>query len=246
MKHFYDTIGLNYSNLRKPDPRIAALLESKLGDAQTIVNIGAGTGSYEPKNKHVIAVEPSSIMIAQRPTNSAPVTQCSAEDLPFSDNQFDLSLAILTIHHWQDQLQGLNEMKRVSKRQLIFTWNPLNPGFWLTQNYFPEILSIDKSIFPRLSSIEKVLGSLNVHPVPIPADCSDGFGCAYWNRPEAYLSDKVRLAISTFNKINKVEEGVTQLRQDIKNGTWDRNYGHLRQLEEFDLGYVLLSSTDKL
>lgn len=240
----YDKIGANYSSFRKPDARIASAITEQLGDARTVLNIGAGTGSYEPKDRKVIAVEPSSVMISQRPKDSAPVIQAYAEKLPFDDDQFDVALASLTIHHWDNVVKGLTEMKRVSRRQLIFTWDPLNAGFWLTQDYFPEILLIDKATFPQLSLIETVIGGLYKQSIHIPEDCSDGFGCAYWSRPEAYLSQEVRFAISTFNKILNVQDGIAKLRKDIESGAWDANYGYLRNLKSLDLGYVLLSSID--
>lgn len=236
----YDHIGTNYSDLRKPDHRIEKSIWKEIGEAVSILNIGAGAGSYEPKDRQVKAVEPSSTMIAQRPRDAAPVIQASAEDLPFGDKEFDLAMALLTIHHWKDFEQGLSEMKRVSHRQLIFTWNPNHPGFWLTQDYFPEILAIDQSIFPPFGEIEKILGPLKRIPVPIPQDCIDGFGCAYWRRPEAYLLPEVRQAISTFAKIKETETGVRKLQADLESGAWERRYGHLRKMEELDLGYTLL------
>lgn len=244
MEALYDSIGSNYAKLRKPDQRIAAAIEHKLNDAKTILNIGAGTGSYEPTNREVTALEPSSVMIAQRSIRAASVIQANAENLPFSDKSFDISLAILSIHHWKDQIKGLCEMKRVSRRQLLFTWNPLHPGFWLTQIYFPEILAIDKSIFPKFSLIERILGPLVIEHGPIPADCTDGFGSAYWNRPEAYLSHEVRSAMSSFNKITQLKEGIAKLKQDIECGEWDRKYGHLRQRNELDVGFAILTSTN--
>lgn len=174
----YDQIGLNYSRLRKPDPRIQAAIDEEIGHARTILNVGSGAGSYEPREREVTAVEPSSTMIAQRPINSAPVIQAKAEELPFGDKEFDLAMATLTIHHWEDLEKGLAEMKRVSRRQLIFTWDPNHPGFWLTQNYFLEILAIDQAIFPAFEDIEKHLGPMKRVDVPIPHDCTDGFGCA--------------------------------------------------------------------
>lgn len=238
-KPLYDRIGINYGQLRKPDKRLQTAIEKAIGDAQTILNIGAGTGSYEPRGKEVTAVEPSSTMITQRASDAAPVVQASAENLPFGNKEFDLAMAILTIHHWGDLGKGLAEMKRVSQRQLIFTWDPCHPGFWLTRDYFPEILAIDQAIFPSFEEMKKHLGSLKRIPVPIPHDCTDGFGCAYWRRPEAYLQPRVRQAISTFSKIKLTEEGVNRLRSDLETGIWEEQYGELRQKKVLDLGYTI-------
>jgi SAM-dependent methyltransferase len=244
VKAYYDTIGLNYAQLRKPDQRIAAMIEGKIGDARTIINVGAGTGSYEPKGRNVVAVEPSKVMIDQRPVDSAPVTQASAEDLPFQDKCFDVSLAILTVHHWTDLSKGLSEMKRVSEKQIIFTWDPSHAGFWLTQFYFPEILEIDKTCFPSFNYLEGILGPLEIETVAIPKDCTDGFGSAYWSRPEAYLSEEVRRSISTFNKLKDVHKGLKKLEDDLKTGRWDQQFGHLREMESLDLGLNILTSSN--
>ena len=236
----YDRIGTNYRQLRIPDQHVQSAIEKAIGDAQSILNIGAGTGSYEPQGRKVTAVEPSSIMIAQRPPHAAPVVQASAEDLPFGNEEFDLAMAVLTIHHWQDLGKGLAEMKRVSHRQLIFTWDPCHPGFWLTRDYFPEILAIDQAIFPSFEEIEKQLGAMKRVNIPIPHDCTDGFGCAYWRRPEAYLQPRVRQAISTFSKIKHTEKGVNRLRSDLETNIWEEQYGELLRKNALDLGYTLL------
>ncbi|MGB6037920.1 MAG: class I SAM-dependent methyltransferase [Cryomorphaceae bacterium] len=236
----YDRIGINYSDLRKPDHRIEKSIWKEIGEAVRILNIGAGAGSYEPKDPQVTAVEPSATMIAQRPRDAAPVIQASAEELPFGDKEFDLAMAFLTVHHWGNLEEGLFEMRRVSRRQLIFTWDPTHPGFWLTQDYFPEILAIDQAIFPPFGEIEKILGPLKRIPVSIPQDCTDGFGCAYWQRPEAYLLPEVRQAISTFAKIKETETGVRTLQTDLDSGDWEARYGHLRKYDSLDLGYTLL------
>jgi SAM-dependent methyltransferase len=238
----YDQIGNEYSKLRIPDKRIESLIHNEIGSCQNIINIGAGSGSYEPKNYNIVAVEPSKIMISQRPIGSAPVIQAYAEYLPFSDKQFDLAMALLTIHHWEDLEKGLMEMKRVSKRQLIFTWDPTFTGFWLTKDYFPEILKIDKKIFPQINFIESVLGPLKRQIVEIPHNCTDGFGSAYWRRPKAYLNPNVRAAISTFHKITNVESGLSRLRDDIESGKWEAQNGHLLELESLDLGFLILSN----
>ncbi|WP_026947104.1 class I SAM-dependent methyltransferase [Algoriphagus marincola] len=240
----YNRIGINYSDYRKPDKRIAEMIEKEIGNSISAVNIGAGTGLYEPKFLDLIAVEPSEIMINQRSSEAAPVIKASAEKLPFNDLQFDISLALLTVHHWRDLKLGLSEMKRVSNRQLIFTLDPEFPGFWMNQRYFPEIKQIDSRIFPGFHEIEEALGPMERVSVPIPSDCSDGFGSAYWARPEAYLSEDVRLVMSSFNKISKkkLKQGIDLLSKEIADGTWDRMFGHLRNMKKLDLGFYILSN----
>lgn len=240
--NLYDKIGAEYSQSRKADPRIKSIIHGELRGAKTIINIGAGTGSYEPEDANVLAIEPSNLMISQRPKHAAVAIQASAESLAYPNNAFDLAMALLSIHHWSDVNQGLKEMKRVSKRQIIFTWDPEHAGFWLTQDYFPEILNIDKKIFPRLDHIQAVLGPLKLTSIPIPHDCTDCFGSAFWRRPKAYLSPSIRSAMSTFQKISTVEKGVKKLKHDIESGLWNKRYGHLLQRESLDLGFVLLSS----
>lgn len=237
----YDTIGVEYARYRRPDPRISALLTGALGSARTVLNVGAGTGSYEPHDLDLVAVEPSAEMIRQRPPSSAPVLQAVAEHLPFRDHSFDAAIAILTLHHWSDWRRGLLEMRRVARdRIVVLTWDPDYSGFWLTEDYFPEILSVDRRILPTIAGISRVLGPLEVRTVPIPKDCTDGFLGAYWRRPEKYLDPGVRQAISTFSRIPKVEAGVQRLASDLSSGLWRDRNGDLLSLSELDLGYRIL------
>ncbi len=242
----YDKIGESYSTYRVPDKRIAELIHNALGDAGTVLNIGAGTGSYEPGDLTVKAVEPSATMINQRPRGSAPVVQASAEDLPFMDKQFDAAMAILTIHHWHNWRKGIQELRRVANKCVILTWDPDSDGFWLTQEYFPEILTIDRAIFPSLDDLKSVLGDFQVSVVPIPHDCTDGFGSAYWRRPDAYLSAGVRNAMSTFTKIQNLEAGLNRLKSDLATGLWHKKHSHLLNYHEYDLGYRLICATWKV
>ncbi len=243
MTALYDTIGLDYADLRQPDPSIDRAIRSALGDAETIVNVGAGSGSYEPLEKSVVAVELSMTMIRQRPPRSAPVVQATAMTLPFKTDAFDASMAVLSVHHWPDKARGLRELRRVSRgRVVILTWDPSFPGFWLT-DYFPEVLDTDRPIFPMLHEYEIALGSVEVIDVPIPHDCTDGFLCAYWRRPEAYLDSKVRSAISTFSKLGDVTTALDKLYRDLKSGDWHRRYGNLLGKTELDLGYRLIVTT---
>ena len=238
----YDRIGIGYSEYRQPDERIARRIAGALGTARTVLNVGAGAGSYEPHGRVVVAVEPSAEMIRQRSRLAAPAIHASAERLPFQDGAFDAALAVLTIHHWSRRDQGLAEMRRVAcQRVVIFTWDPDHPGFWLLQDYLPEILAIDRLNFPPLREIEQVIGPSEIVAVPIPADCSDGFLGAYWRRPEMYLDARARGAISSFSKIAS-EAWITRLRRDLENGTWSERYGTLLSLLELDIGYRLVIS----
>lgn len=237
----YDIIGRAYARHRRPDPRIARAVAAALGGAESVVNVGAGAGSYEPADRVVVAVEPSSVMIAQRAAGAAPVVRGSAESLPFSDGAFDAALAILTVHHWADWRAGLAEMRRVAReRVVILTWDPAHAGFWLVRDYFPEILEIDGRMFPPLAELEAALGRVEVSAVPVPHDCADGFLGAYWRRPAAYLDEGVRAAISTFARVGDVSARVERLRADLESGRWAARNAELLGLEELDLGYRLV------
>lgn len=242
MAELYDTIGTHYAKYRRPDPRIAAAITAAISNAQRLVNVGAGTGSYEPKDRDVIAVEPSETMIAQRARDAAPVVRASAMSLPFRDGEFDTALALLTIHHRPDQRAGLLEMARVAKRCVLLTWEPLSASpSWLTRDYFPEILAHDRTAFPPVSSYYGAhLKNVVVRSVLIPHDCTDGFLEAYWRRPEAYFDPGARLAISSFPRLADVESGLTALRRDLADGTWARRNGELMNKTELDLGYRLV------
>lgn len=237
----YDTIGCGYSGRRRPDPRIERIVTAALGDVESVVNVGAGVGSYEPTDRAVVAVEPSVVMIAQRPEGAAPAVQGMAENLPFSNNAFDAALAVLTVHHWSDQRAGLAELRRVAQdRVVILTWDPEHPGFWLVRDYFPALLELDRRIFPALTDLETILGQIEVSVVPIPHDCVDGFLGAYWRRPEEYLDEGVRAGISTFTRIGDVSPGVEHLRADLDSGRWAMKNAEILCLEQLDLGYRLV------
>ncbi|MBI4640885.1 MAG: class I SAM-dependent methyltransferase [Candidatus Tectomicrobia bacterium] len=243
MTQLYDEIGVGYKNYRRPDPRIATAITRALGQANTVVNVGAGAGSYEPADRFVVAVELSMTMIRQRRAGSAKAVQASATQLPFRDTTFAAALAILTVHHWPDQARGLAELARVTQgRIVIVTWDPSTSGFWLIDDYFPEIAEIDRRIFPTIELFRRTLGRVEIHTLPIPHDCTDGFLGAYWRRPHAYLDPGVRSAISTFSKIRDLDPGLTRLRRDVAGGTWQRRYEHLMSRSEIDLGYRLIIS----
>ena len=236
----YDQIGVGYATRRRPDPRIAARIDAALGSCHSVVNVGAGAGSYEPANRLVVAVEPSGEMIRQRPQGAAQAVQASASRLPFRDQSFDAALAVLTVHHWPRRDQGLAELRRVAReRVVIFTWDPERSGFWLIQEYFPEMLEMDRPAFPSLREIELAIGPATVHTVPVPADCSDGFLGAYWQRPAHYLDARVRGAISVFSKFDSTA-GVARLRRDLEDGTWLARHGALQDLQDLDVGYRLV------
>lgn len=242
----YDTIGKGYASRRRPDPRLAALIESALGDAASVVNIGAGAGSYEPANRTVIAVEPSEVMIRQRPAGAGACLQGTAESLPIETGSVDAAMTVNSIHHWTDLERGISEMARVArKRAVLFTWLPDTAPFWLTDDYFPEIVGHDRTVFPTAAALtallERHIGPVRITPVPIPHDCTDGLLCAYWRRPESYLDAGVRSAISSFSRINAAP-GLAKLRADLDSGRWSERYGHLLKLDALDVGYRLVCS----
>jgi SAM-dependent methyltransferase len=237
----YDTIGRNYAALRKPDPRIARTIESALGSAQTVLNVGAGTGSYEPADRSVTAVEPSREMIAKRGPDAAKAIQASAGDLPFADKSFDAAMAILTIHHWPDKEAGLREMRRVTRGMIVLlTFDPLHRP-WLT-DYLPELAALDQAQMPSMSDYERWLGPVQITPVLVPHDCCDGFLYAYWRRPHAYLDPMIRSGSSSFWALPDAEAGLQKLKHDLESGVWDRRYAGLLNLDEYDAGYRLVVS----
>ena len=237
----YDKIGEGYTRFRRADPRIAALISTSLGDAQSVINVGAGSGSYEPRGCEVLAIEPSDLMISQRPSDSAPCIRGMAESLPVESKSFDAAMAILTIHHWNDWRKGLKELCRVARRRIvILTFEPEASKFWLA-DYFPSIGQEDRAIFPPLEAIRSAFGGAEVVPVPVPHDCADGFLGAYWRRPEAYLDPAVRQSISSFSKFDATE-GLARLTADLETGAWRKQNRQLLSLESLDVGYRLVRS----
>lgn len=237
----YDTIGKGYAQYRWPDPRIAAAILKALGETRTVVNIGAGTGSYEPAERDVVAVELSETMIRQRRAHAAPVVRASAINLPFRDDAFEAATALLTVHHWPEPLRGLREMMRVARRCVVFTWEPSTEVSWLTRDYFPEIRAYDRTAFPLVAQFyARAFARFEIVTVPVPHDCLDGFLEAYWRRPEAYFDPDARRAISSFSRVADIESPLAKLRRDLSDGTWARRNGHLMELDELDLGYRLV------
>ena len=237
----YDSIGAGYTATRRTEPRIAAQLWAALGAAGTVLNVGAGTGSYEPPGRAVIAVEPSAVMRAQRPAGAAPCVAASGEHLPFADQSFGAAMAFATIHHWQDPVAGLREMRRVARRVVVFTYDAGDAGrFWLNRDYLPEFAGLFAGR-PPLADLARAIGA-RVEPVLIPWDCADGFHEAYWRRPEAYLDERVRRGISVWARVGPAAErrAVRSLGADLASGRWSERNRALAGLDAADLGLRLL------
>jgi DNA-binding transcriptional MerR regulator len=239
----YDAIGGFYTATRRTEPRIAAQVWDALGDARTVLNVGAGTGSYEPPGREITAVEPSAVMRAQRPAGAAPCVAASAESLPFEDQSFDAAMAFSTVQHWQDPIAGLREMRRVARRVVVFTFDASEFGwrrrFWLSRDYLPE--AADLRTGWSLAEMADAIGA-RTEPVLIPWDCADGFYEAYWRRPEAYLDDHVRRAVSVWTRVGPEAEqrAVRSLRDDLATGRWDERNRELADLDAAELGLRLL------
>jgi DNA-binding transcriptional MerR regulator len=240
----YDEIGSAYPATRRTEPRIAAKVWEALGDARTVLNVGAGTGSYEPADREVTAVEPSAVMRAQRPPGAAPCVAAAAESLPFEDGSFDAAMAFSTVHHWRDPIAGLREMRRVARRVVVFTYDASTTGwrdrFWLTRDYLPEFAGL-LADWPSLADLTRAIGG-SAEPVLVPWDCADGFFEAYWRRPEAYLDDEVRRAVSVWTRVGPRAErrAVDALRDDLDSGRWAERNRDLVALDTAELGLRLL------
>lgn len=236
----YERIGRGYGELRRADPRLERLIAEALGDAASVVNVGAGTGSYEPAARGTVAVEPALVMIAQRPPGAAPCVRGYAERLPFGDGAFDAGLAVLTIHHWSDWRAGLRELVRVARKRVVLsTWDPEGEAFWLFKEYLPAMLELDRRRFPSLGALRGELGNLQARAVPIPHDCVDGFLGAYWRRPAAFLDPAIRRGISSFSP-EYLDAGLARLAVDLESGAWTRKHGELLEQAELDIGYRLV------
>lgn len=237
----YDRIGIGYKDVRRPDARLAALIAESLGEAVTVLNVGAGAGSYEPVARSVVAAEPSTTMLAQH--HGAFRVQAVAEALPFRSGSFDATMAIMTIHHWTDVRGGLKEMRRVSRRQIVFTWDKdFNEELWIVAEYLPEIRELERVRFPSLSKVIEAIDAEVVVDFPIPHDFADGYQPAFWRRPEAYLNPRIRAASSTFAALphHIVEPAMRRLEADLASGAWSRRHADLIERESIDLGYRLV------
>ncbi len=237
----YDTIGATYAVTRRTEPRIAARVWAALGDARTVLNVGAGTGSYEPLDRDVTAVEPSAVMRAQRPAGAAPCLAGTAESLPFGDQSFDAAMAFATIDHWQDPIAGLREMRRVARRVVVLTCDASDPDrFWLNRDYLPEHHDL-RAGRPSLTELARAIAA-RTEPVPIPWDCADGFYEAYWRLPEAYLDENVRRGMSVWARVGPAAEqrAVRNLRNDLASGRWAERNRDLVDLDAAELDTRLL------
>jgi SAM-dependent methyltransferase len=242
----YDRLGRTYAVTRRPDPRIAEAIERELEDARSVVNIGAGTGSYEPQQT-VVAIEPSLTMIGQRPASAAPAMQSVAEHLPLGDKSVDAALAVLTIHHWTDIEAGIAEMRRVARRRIVvLTWDAekMSTAFWLMSEYLPGAARADSELAVPLDRLMALLGGAVVTPVPVPHDCADGFGAAFWRRPAAYLDTAVQAGMSLMTLVSPdlLRPGLDRLSADLASGQWAREHADLLRLDELDLGYRLVTA----
>lgn len=239
----YDEIGSVYRRHRRADPRVAAQIGRALGPGGPVLNIGAGTGSYEPADRPVVALEPSAVMIGQRPPGSAPVVRGFAEELPFPDGTFETALTILSIHHWSDVAAGLAEMRRVARRLVVFTFDPVvHRRFWLLEDYIPEAAAPASTQSIEPEAVAEMIGAERIEVVPVPADCRDGFNWAYWRRPEAYLDPEVRACISGLALLDGdlVERRMARLAADLEDGTWLARHAELLQRDSIDGGFRLV------
>lgn len=239
-------IGVGYAAIRRPDPRIGERLRAALGDVRSVVNIGAGTGSYEPPAT-VLAVDPSSVMISQRPIGSAPAVLGRAEALPLPDGAVDAAMAVLTVHHWSDLEAGIAELRRVARRRVVVLTcdNRVFRHFWLLRDYLPEAAdAYDDARLTEVDRLAALLGGARVEAVPIPRDCTDGFAAAYWRRPLAYLDPAVRSGISLFTKIGDefLLPALDRLAADLRSGRWHERHGDLVDRRELDAGYRILTA----
>lgn len=239
----YDTFGATYTVTRRTEPRIAERIWAALGDAETVLNVGAGTGSYEPTDRYVLGVEPSALMRSQRPRVAAPCLAGVAESLPFDDQAFDAAMAVCTVHHWQDPVAGLREMQRVARRVVVFLFDTSDPThFWLTRDYLPEFAALRAvQVLASMPELAAAVGA-RLEPVPIPWDCADGLFEAYWRRPEAYLDEGVRRGTSVWDALGPHIESraVQSLRQDLASGRWAERNRDIVDLDAAELGARLL------
>jgi SAM-dependent methyltransferase len=240
----YDEIGAGYSLGRRTDPRWMDPILTALGDARTIVDVGAGTGSYEPHDRTVLTLEPSVEMVRQRPPHASPAARAVAEALPVRDHAVDAALAVLTVHHWTDWRAGLAELRRIAPRRVVLAYDTRrHTEFWFVREYVPEIADLELTR-PGADDIATELGADSVTPLPVPWDFTDGVFPAYWRRPTAYLDPRVRRACSALAQTRQeaVERGITRLRRDLDSGHWHDHHGDLLALDQWDAGFRLIVS----
>lgn len=242
----YDQIGRTYAHTRREDPRLRAILEAALGDARTVVNVGAGAGSYEPHDRHVIAIEPSDVMARQRPPTLAPAIAATADALPLRDHSVDAAMTVLSLHHWDEgQERGVRELRRVARGPVvILTCDPeVSGAMWLMADYLPEVAALDRRIFPSLAQLTAWLGGdVRCDVVPVPRDTPDWSLMSFWAHPERVLDDAARDGTSGFARMPPavVARVVAAVRRDLEDGSWDRAHGSLRRLDTYDAGMRLV------
>jgi SAM-dependent methyltransferase len=240
----YEVMGVGYSATRREDPRIARAIWDALGDACTVANIGAGTGNYEPRDRDVIAIEPSAVMRAQRPAGAAPTIEGTAESIPLADGSVDAAMAVMTDQHWNDRAGGLREMQRVARDRVVALAIDFAPReqFWLTRDYLTEYRPVHGDRDPSLYELALAADVASIRPVPVPHDCTDGFALAFWRRPQAYLDPAVRAGISLFHLLDEghVASAMERLANDLASGAWERRNAELLELDELDLGLRLI------
>jgi hypothetical protein len=239
----YDRLGRGYAGGRQPDPRWQAEIDDVLGSARKIVNVGAGTGSYEPSGREVLAVEPSAVMVAQRPMGAAPAVRAVAEALPIADHEFDVAMGVSTLHHWLDWSAGIKEMLRVAPRVAVLHFDPaVHDDFWLVRDYLPELSDVWRTT-PSPTQIAAAIGpGASIRELPVPWDCIDGFLSAYWRRPAAYLEPNVQQCMSGLQVLPPavLADGIEKLRADLESGSWRTRNSALLDQESFDGGWRLI------
>lgn len=245
----YDTIGHGYSRTRREDPRFRARIHAALGDARTVVNVGAGAGAYEPPDRHVIAIEPSDVMAAQRSPALAPAIRASAGSIPLRDRSVDAAMAVLSVHHWDEEREkGVRELRRVARGAVvILTYDAAMSGaMWLMADYLPEVAALDRLIFPPPGQLaEWIGGDVRIETLPIPRDTPDWMLGSFWAHPERVLDADARAATSGFARMpaNVVDRAVCEVSRDLASGLWDERHGHLRRLDALDVGLRLVVAT---
>ncbi|HEU0194509.1 MAG TPA: methyltransferase domain-containing protein [Gaiellales bacterium] len=241
----YDVLGTTYTTTRREDPELAVQIHAALGAGRTLLNVGAGAGAYEPRDRAVLAVEPSPVMIAQRAADAAPAVLASAERLPFVDSSFDAAMALHTVHHWNDPAAGLAELRRVARRVVVVAGDAaVIDRLWLTSDYFPGMAFERRTDVQPQAIAERLGGRTEIRPLRVPADCLDGFTEAFMARPESYLDPGVRRNISTFRLLpdDQVAAGLARLRRDLVSGAWDARHGELRRRSHLDAGLRIIIS----
>jgi SAM-dependent methyltransferase len=242
----YDEIGRGCSEQRRGDPRLASAIWGALDGARSVINVGAGTGSYEPPDRDVLAVEPSAVMIAQRPLGAARSVQAAAESLPVKDKSFDAAMAVLTLQHWSDVERGLAELNRVTRSRIVLVTMDVDKlgELWLIRDYIPEMLASHAAAFPSIGSLVQALPNASVSVLEVRHDCTDHFMAALWARPEVYLDARVRQATSAWHEVpdGVVDRALAALGRDLESGRWDERYGHLRQAATMDVGLRIVQA----